>query len=178
MDPPDRVILVDEHDRPIGEAEKLEVHTGEGQRHRAFSVFLVDGDGRQLLQRRALGKYHFGGLWSNACCSHPRPGEDIARAAERRLREELGLSGLALEPVTRFEYKARDPASGLIEHEVDHVLVGRLDHDPTPERAEVEAFRWIRPAELDAELAAEPSAFTPWFPLALARLRDERPGLI
>src|SRR4051794_27812216 len=99
--PPDDIVLVDEHDRPLGTCAKLAAHRNGGTLHRAFSVFLFDSAGRMLLQQRAAGKYHFGGLWTNACCSHPRPGEAVADAARRRVREELGVE-VDLRPVLSF----------------------------------------------------------------------------
>jgi isopentenyl-diphosphate delta-isomerase type 1 len=158
----ERVILVDADDRPIGEAEKLEVHVGKGQRHRAFSVLLFDAEGRTLLQRRAAVKYHFAGRWANACCGHPRPGEDTTDAGRRRLVEELGIE-VSLVPRTSFTYRATDAVSGLTEHEIDHVLVGRFDGEAQPNPLEADAVRWIEPAALDAELRDRPDAFAPWF---------------
>jgi isopentenyl-diphosphate delta-isomerase type 1 len=161
----EQVVLVDENDTEVGVSEKLAAHLDGGRLHRAFSVFLFDGRGRVLLQRRAAGKYHFGGLWTNACCSHPRPGEEIIAAGRRRLREELGIEA-GLERVASFVYRASDEASGLTEHEFDHVLVGRFDGEPEPDPAEVDSWRWVDPQALQAELRANPERFTPWFPLA------------
>lgn len=167
----EQVILVDADDREVGTMGKLAAHENGGTRHRAFSVFIVDPQGRWLLQRRAEGKYHFPGLWTNACCSHPRPGEATAAAAHRRLREELGFD-CPLTERFQFEYKATSAAEGLTEHEMDHVFTGvyagAIRFDP----AEVAAVRWVEPAELNRETAAHPEAFTPWFKLALARARE------
>jgi isopentenyl-diphosphate delta-isomerase len=163
----DQVILVDELDRPLGAARKLQVHRAPGQLHRAFSVFVV-GSGQQiLLQRRSALKYHFPGLWTNACCGHPRPGEDLVPAAQCRLAEEMGL---VAEPraLGSFVYRAVDASTGLVEHELDHVLLARSDVQPTPDPAEVDDWRWIHREDLDAELYRHPDTFTPWFPLALA----------
>ena len=163
----ERVILVDERDRPAGEAEKLEVHR-QGRLHRAFSVFVLDGSGRVLLQRRATGKYHSGRLWSNTCCGHPRPGEDTLAAAGRRLAEEMGFQ-CPLKPAGAFVYRA--PLGDLVEHEYDHVFRGRFDGDPRPDPAEVEAWQWMPLEALEAELAARPEDYTVWLPEALKRLR-------
>ena len=166
----ERVILVDADDRAIGTAEKLDAHR-RALLHRALSVFLFDRAGRVLLQRRAAGKYHSPGLWSNACCSHPRPGEETAAAARRRLREELGVD-CALAHALTFTYRA-EVEGGLVEHEVDHVFVGRFDGEPRPDPAEVGAVEWAGPEDLRAALAAEPERFTKWLEPALSRLIAE-----
>src|SRR4051812_13717578 len=160
---PIEVVLVDADDREVGRAEKQAAHVS-GALHRAFSVFVFDGEGRTLLQRRASAKYHSGGLWSNACCGHPLPGEEVAHGARRRLGEELGID-CPLQAVARFPYRA-ELEGGLGEHEIDHVLAGRWSGTPRPDPAEVEAWRWISPAELEAELSDDPSRFTAWLPLA------------
>ncbi len=162
----ERVILVDERDRPAGEAEKLEVHR-QGKLHRAFSVFVLDACDRVLLQRRAAGKYHSGRLWSNTCCGHPRPGEDTRAAAQRRLVEEMGFQ-CALEPVAAFVYRA--PLGDLVEHEYDHVFRGRFDGEPRPDPREVEAWQWMPLVALEADLAAHPGDYSVWLPEALKRL--------
>jgi isopentenyl-diphosphate delta-isomerase len=147
--------------------DKLEVHRL-GLRHRAVSVFVMDGQ-RLLLQRRAMGKYHTPGLWANACCTHPRWGEAPADCAARRLREELGVEGLALEWRERVSYRA-EVGGGMVEDEVVELFVAeappglRLAPDP----AEVMETRWIGIAELRGEIAARPEAFTPWLRIYLA----------
>jgi isopentenyl-diphosphate Delta-isomerase len=156
----ERVILVDERDREIGTAPKLRAHR-EGALHRAISVFVLNGRGEMLLQRRAHAKYHSGGLWSNACCSHPRPGEETAAAAARRLKEEMGLR-TPLRWVHSFTYRAA-LADGLWEHEYDHVFVGRTDADPRPDPGEVAEWRWVAIDELSRELERHPERFTVWF---------------
>ena len=156
------VVLVDGDDRETGRAEKLWAHRNGGVRHRAFSVMLRNAAGEWLLQRRAAGKYHFPGLWSNTCCSHPRPGEGTEAAAHRRLREELGVD-CALEEAFVFEYRAESAATGLTEHEVDHVFVGTCGGAVRPDPAEVGEVRWASTAALDAEMAEAPERFTPWF---------------
>jgi isopentenyl-diphosphate Delta-isomerase len=167
----EQVILVDEHDREIGVREKLAAHENGGIRHRAFSVFIIDPAGRWLLQRRAAGKYHFPDLWTNACCSHPRPGEDTAAAAHRRLREELGFDCPLVERF-QFEYKATSAAEGLTEHELDHVFTGEHGGGVAPDPAEVGAVRWVDPAALEREVRDHPETFTPWFKIALERVRE------
>jgi isopentenyl-diphosphate delta-isomerase len=170
-------VLVDEQDRPVGYAPKLPPHQDGGRLHRAFSVFLFDRGGRMLLQRRARGKYHFGGLWTNACCSHPRRGQPVAAAAAARLRYEMGLDGSALagplSPLLTFVYRAHDPVSGLTEHELDHVFVGRFDGSPTPNPAEVMDWEWVDPYALRADVACRPERYTPWFKVVLDRVLDD-----
>lgn len=162
------MILVDSQDQAIGQGNKLDVHQ-RGLLHRAFSILVFDAQERLLLQRRADGKYHFARLWSNTCCGHPRPGENTLRAAQRRLREELGFV-TPLEEVTQFIYQAQDPRSGLTEHEYLHVFRGHYDLDPQPNPAEVSAWRRLSVARVRALLAKRPGRFTPWFALLFQRL--------
>jgi isopentenyl-diphosphate delta-isomerase len=158
------VVLVDQRDRERGTAPKLAVHRT-GALHRAFSVFVFDAAGRLLLQRRAAAKYHSGGLWTNTCCGHPRPGEAVVAAAERRLVEEMGFS-TTLRRVGAFTYRA-PVGGGLVEHEYDHVLVGAFDREPVPTPAEVDEWRWVAPDALRAECQEHPERFTSWFAQAL-----------
>lgn len=169
----ERVILVDADDREIGSEVKLRAHEL-GVLHRAISVFLFDDAGRVLLQRRAAGKYHSSGLWSNTCCGHPRPGESTAGAAARRLAEEMGIE-CALSPAFSFTYRA-DLGAGLIEHEVDHVFTGRFSGTPAPDQREVEAWGWMPMPMLLTESLAEPDRFSVWLPIALKELVDR--GLV
>ena len=169
------VVLVDDADTAIGTAEKMHVHRT-GQLHRAVSVFLFDARGWMWLQRRALHKYHSPGLWSNACCTHPRPGESVSTAAKRRVREELGSECSRLRSLFSFVYYA-PLEDGLIEHEYDHVFAGRLDLQPTPNPQEVDAVRCISLAELRREMNAQPECFTPWLRIAVEpvlRSRSQR----
>ncbi len=161
------MIVVDDADRAIGTEEKLAAHQPPGILHRALSVFLFDSTGRVLVQQRALTKHHFRGRWSNTCCTHPRPSEDVVAAGVRRLREEMGVRA-SLAQAGTFTYHAVDAASGLVEHELDHVLVGRFDGHPTPDPAEVHAWRWMEVSRLRRELAASPDRYTPWVEAALA----------
>ena len=162
-----RVVLVDRDDVAIGTAEKMQAHR-DGALHRAFSVFVFRPDGTMLLQRRAPGKYHSGGLWSNACCSHPYPGELVSHAARRRLREEMGLD-CELDHAFSFVYQAELDGE-LREHEYDHVFVGWCNAFPVPNLDEVDAWRDVPLDELSREVAADPSRFTVWFRIALPRL--------
>lgn len=161
------VVLVDGADRQVGTAEKLHAHR-EGMLHRAFSVFVLNSRREVLLQRRADGKYHTGGLWSNTCCGHPRPGEPLEEAARRRLEEEMGFR-CELQRVGEFVYRA-PLADGLEEHEYDHVFIGWYDGDPEPDPAEVSEWRWASAATLHRRLSAAPQAYTPWLAPALDQL--------
>lgn len=154
------VVLVDVHGNEAGLCEKLEAHRN-GLRHLAFSVFLLDSGGRWLLQRRAAGKYHSGGLWANACCGHPLHREPLAVGARRRLREELGVDCTLL-PLREFSYR-REVGGGLIENELVSVFVGQFDGALAPDPAEVSHVRWSDPAELFLKLRRDPDLFTVWF---------------
>ncbi|MBK8004525.1 MAG: isopentenyl-diphosphate Delta-isomerase [Gemmatimonadetes bacterium] len=164
LPPEEQVILVDPDNRPIGRLEKLRAHQ-EALLHRAFSVFVFDGRGRVLLQRRALGKYHSGGRWSNTCCGHPRPGEDTASAAVRRLGEEMGFT-CPLEQRFDFSYRAR-VGHGLMEHEHDTVFVGRYDGPLAPNPDEVAEWRHVAVPALLGELRRAPNRFTVWLRIIL-----------
>ena len=165
----DVLILVDERDNPVGFETKLAAHRGGGKLHRAFSVFIFNGRGLMLLQRRAAGKYHFGGLWTNACCSHPRRGESTADAARARLRLEFGFD-TPLQELFSFVYRAEDPASGLTEHEFDHVFRGTFDGTPRPNPDEIAEWKWVGPEELLADVKARPGDYTPWFKEVVERV--------
>lgn len=164
----DRVILVDTDDREVGTALKLPAHEA-GTLHRAFSIFVFDSKGRVMLQRRAVGKYHSGGLWTNTCCSHPHPGETTDAAAHRRLWEEMGFD-CPLKHAFHFIYRA-ELDHALTEHEFDHVYFGCFDGEPVLNRDEACDWRWLSPDALDSEIAANPSAFTVWFKIAWAECR-------
>jgi isopentenyl-diphosphate Delta-isomerase len=159
-----QVELVDENGVPVGSATVDVAHRAPGRLHRAFSVFLRDATGRVLLQQRAAVKTRFPLRWANTCCGHPLPGEEVAVAASRRLIEEIGVGGLELVEIGVYSYYAEDPASGRVEYEYDHVLLGDLPagHDPVPDPDEVAALRWVPVAELRAAIAADPRSYAPW----------------
>jgi isopentenyl-diphosphate Delta-isomerase len=156
------VELVDDEDRPVGTAEKLDAHR-RGLRHRAISVIVWNGRGELLLQQRAAGKYHSGGLWTNACCGHPRPGEGAALAAGRRLAEEMGFT-CPLTPLFRTHYRA-DVGNGLIEDEIVHGFGGRYDGLVRPVASEAQDIRWLAATALAADLETRAEAYTVWFRL-------------
>ncbi|MEU1779065.1 isopentenyl-diphosphate Delta-isomerase [Streptomyces abikoensis] len=158
--------LVNMQGETIGQAEKLSAHAHPGTLHRAFSVFLFTQDGRMLLQRRASTKYHSAGMWSNTCCGHPFPGEDPQMAAVRRVGEELGLSGVPLEPAGTVVYRHGDEASGLVEYEYNHLFVGVEDRAPSPAPDEVGETALVTADGLAALRADRP--FSAWFPTVLA----------
>lgn len=161
------VILVNEQDEPVGTMEKLEAHQ-KGLLHRAFSVFITNSRGELLLQQRALDKYHSGGLWTNTCCSHPLPDEDILTAAHRRLMEEMGFD-CDLEEIFSFTYRAEFD-NGLTEHEFDHVLIGRYDGPLQPDSSEVMDYKFASPDEVRRLLLTVPETFTHWFHIAFPKI--------
>lgn len=165
------VDVTDERGASVGTEDLLRAHQGAGRLHRAFSIFVFNSRGETLLQRRSPAKRTFPGLWSNACCSHPRPGWDLRSEADRRLQEEMGFT-VPVEEVGRFTYRAEDPASGLIEHEYDHVLIGWFDGVPEPDPSEVSEWAWTALADLEGALASEPERYTPWLKQALETVRD------
>jgi isopentenyl-diphosphate delta-isomerase len=160
----ERVILVDNLDNEIGTAGKLEAHRN-GQLHRAFSIFVFNENRQLLLQKRARTKYHSGGLWSNTCCGHPRPGESTPAAANRRLGEEFRFY-CELRNAFQFLYRT-ELTNALVEHEYDHVLVGRFDGDPLPDESEVEAWKWVGIDDLTADMAKYRSRYTYWLNSAM-----------
>jgi len=154
------VVLVDDDDRIIGTAPKLDAHQA-GALHRAFSIMVWDSAKRLLLQKRQAGKYHSGGLWTNACCGHPRPGEDVADAARRRLDEEMGFS-CPLTNIGTIRYRAALD-HGLTEHEIVHVFRGLYDGTVAPNPAEADGYQWARVEDVEADVAAMPRRFSVWF---------------
>jgi len=165
--PEELLILVDEEDNQIGVGEKQLVHE-KGLLHRCFSLFIFNSRGELLLQKRADGKYHCGGLWTNTCCSHPRDGETLERSIHRRLKEEMGFD-CPMEEKFHFIYKSKFD-NGLTEHEFDHAFVGKCDIVPEPDEDEVSAWQWISIEKLKKDIKKNPHKYTPWLKIALERL--------
>src|SRR6476661_738961 len=161
------VIMVNELDEAIGRMEKMAAHSS-GVLHRAFSVFIFNSKQEMLLQQRALKKYHSGGLWTNACCSHPLPGEDIEAAAHRRLLEEMGFD-TALQKAFSFTYHTSF-SNGLVENEYDHVFIGRYDGEIIPVANEVKDYCFMPLADIRDSIASHPAKYTEWFKIAFPKL--------
>ena len=163
----EQVILVDKNDNNIGKIGKLEAHQ-KGLLHRAISIFIFNSKNQMLIQRRSVHKYHTPGLWSNAACSHPRNNETTTHAAERRLKEEMGIK-CNLFYVFNFLYRA-EFSSGLIENELDHVYIGFSDKKPKPNPLEVGNYRYVNSNHLLNEINENPHIFTPWFKICVNRV--------
>jgi len=154
-----KVILVDRRDKVLGSEEKLKAHQL-GKLHRAFSIIVFNSRGQMMLQKRAKSKYHSGGLWTNACCSHPRPGKKLLPEARIRLRQEMGFS-CPLKEIFSFIYKVK--LGGLYEHEFDHVLVGKFDSKPDPNPKEAEEWKWTKINWLKKDVKKHPGDYAYWF---------------
>lgn len=167
----EQLILVDETDQEIGTAEKIFAHKN-ALLHRAFSVFIFrqnNGNVELLLQRRNRQKYHCGGLWTNTCCGHPRPGEKTMDAAMRRLQEEMGFQ-VPLEYVSTFQYTA-EFTNGLTEREIDHVFMAMVESPSIkPASEEVDDYRWDLVSAVQTDLKEHPEQYTPWFEQALCSI--------
>ena len=164
----EQVILVDEYDVSTGVMEKMEAHE-KAILHRALSVFIFNAKGEMLLQQRSLHKYHSGGLWTNSCCSHPRPGEDTLIAATRRLQEEMGFT-VPLSKVFDFVYHAKFE-NGLSEYEFDHVFVGKYDGEIAPDILEVNHYHYQPLSHIEIQLQNQPEMFTAWFHIAFPKVK-------
>jgi len=164
---PEEVILVNEQDEQTGTIEKMEAHR-KALLHRAFSVFIFNRKGEMLLQQRAMGKYHSPGLWTNTCCSHPRPGEEVEVAAERRLKEEMGIQ-TALSKVFDFIYRTEFD-NGLTEFEFDHVYTGTYDGLMNPDKQEVHDYCFRSMEDIEEDLEKCPERYSAWFKIAFPLL--------
>ncbi len=164
-----KVILVNDADEQIGEMEKMEAHL-KGSLHRAFSIFIFNSKGEMLLQQRALNKYHSKGLWTNACCSHPQPGEETATAALRRLKEEMGFETV-IEKLFDFVYAA-DLENGLKEYEFDHVFAGEYDGAIVANPEEVSDFCFKNISDIRQSLITHPKKYTVWFHIAFPKVEQ------
>lgn len=166
----ENVILVDAYDREIGTMEKMQAHR-EAALHRAFSVFILNENDEMLIHQRAHDKYHSGGLWTNACCSHPRPGESVEEAATRRLKEEMGMN-VHVEKKFSFIYHA-PLGNQLFEHELDHVLLGVSNESPQPNPEEVADWKYVSLYDLQKDIKENPKIYTAWFKIALPMVLRE-----
>jgi isopentenyl-diphosphate delta-isomerase len=171
------VELVDGNGQPTGTATVRAAHEPPGRLHRAFSVLLFDETGRTLLQRRAAAKTRFALRWGNACCGHPGPGVAVETAAAVRLAEELGITAVPLRPAGIYVYRAGDASTGRVEHEYDHVLLGRVPGGSAfqPDPDEIAELAWRSVDEVDAELATDPGRYAPWLAGVLAAWRAGPP---
>ena len=165
----EQVILVNEQDEALGVMEKMEAHE-KAFLHRAFSVFIFNEQNELLLQRRALSKYHSGGLWTNTCCSHPRPGEEVEDAAKRRLQEEMGFTA-ELTKAFSFVYKASF-SNGLTEYEFDHVFTGTYNGNVTVNKEEADTYAFRSFDEIILLLKQQPDTFTAWFHIAFPKVHN------
>ena len=163
-----QVILVDQFDNAIDTTEKLSAHESP-KLHRAFSIFIYH-EGKLLIQQRAHDKYHAGGMWANTCCSHPRPGEDLNAATERRLLEEVGITA-QLEEIFSFIYFYKFD-NGLYEYEYDHVFIGSYNGEFSPNPEEINTLEWIKAEDLLEDLLVSPEKYAPWFIAAAPRVID------
>jgi isopentenyl-diphosphate delta-isomerase len=168
----EEVVLVNENNEVSGYLEKLDAHQ-QGLLHRAISVIIFNARGEMLIQQRGLKKYHWAGIWSNTCCSHPRKGETFKEAAERRLFEELGFK-TPLTEAFHFIYKAYDQPSGLTEHEYDTVFTGTYNDTFEFNKNEISAIKWIQPAELEKDLEHSPEKYSFWFKIIMNELKNQK----
>ena len=164
----EEIILVDMFDKEIGTEEKLEAHR-QKKLHRAFSLFVADGRGNILLQKRAEGKYHSGGLWCNACCSHPRKGERLKDAVVRRTKEELGID---IDPHELFHFIYFEDFGDLAEYELDHVFLAQYTGEVQADPSEIAETRWVSIFDLKEELEQHPERFAAWFQIAAPRVLE------
>lgn len=164
------IILVDTHDQQVGVMGKLETHQ-KGLLHRAFSIIVKNDKGEVMLQKRAIGKYHSGGLWTNTCCGHPRDGEELSSAVHRRLKEEMGFD-CPLKEILTFTYEA-DLDKGLKENEFLHVFTGEYNDEPILNPEEAEGWKWIPTDELKKDIAHNPNDYTYWFKVVLEKIEED-----
>jgi isopentenyl-diphosphate Delta-isomerase len=161
------IILVNEKDQQIGIGFKMNVHK-KGLLHRAFSVFIFNSKNELLLQKRAKAKYHSGGLWTNTCCGHPKPGQEIMEAASIRLQEEMGFT-CSLTDIFNFIYKA-ELDHNMIEHEFDYAFIGNFDKTPVPNVTEVEDWKWVNLQDLIQDIKKNPEIYSYWFKQSLSKV--------
>lgn len=167
----ERLIIVDENDQVLGYKTKAESHQGAGILHRAFSIFIFDSRGRLLVQKRSGQKQLWPLYWSNSCCSHPRKGEIIEEAAQRRLKEELGIE-TPLKFLYKFQYSAAYENIGS-ENEMCSVLVGKSSDSVSPNEHEIAEWKFVDVDELDRDMRENPDHYTPWFKMEWERIKKE-----
>jgi len=165
----EQVVLVDEQGNELGLMGKTEAHE-KGLLHKAISVIIFNSKGEMLIQQRAFSKYHWAGIWSNTCCSHPRAGESFADAAKRRLKEELGIT-TPLKQEFFFTYQAKDEKSGLTEHEYDWVFTGTFDDTFEYNKHEINDIIWMSKEALEKDMSEHPDQYSFWFPIILDNMR-------
>lgn len=165
----EEVILVNEKDEETGRMEKYTAHQ-KGLLHRAFSIFIFNSKGEMLLQKRAEKKYHSGGLWTNTCCSHPKPGEEILDSAMRRLKEEMGFQ-TPLKKIFEFTYRAGFD-NGLTEHEFDHVFAGEYNGLITVDQKEISDYCYKEMSDIKESLKSHPDKYAVWFQLAFPQIEN------
>lgn len=168
------VVLVNDKDEEVGKMEKLETHQ-KALLHRAFSIFIFNKKGEWLLQQRALSKYHSAGLWSNACCSHPRFGEDPLKGAHRRLNEEMGFD-CDLDYLFKFQYFAPNIGPNITENEIDHIFIGKYDGKVISNLDEVMAWKWVTRDTLASDLQKNPTIYTFWLKTIFEKVKRETKG--
>ena len=165
----ENVILVNKNDEQIGLMPKMEAHE-KAVLHRAFSVFVMNDNGETMLQQRAAHKYHSPLLWTNTCCSHQRDGETNIEAGKRRLQEEMGFT-TQLKEIVSFIYKAPFD-NGLTEHELDHVMMGFFNEEPIINEEEVASWKWMKPADIQKDIAEHPELYTAWFKIIFEKFYE------
>jgi len=173
---PEQIIIVDEQDNQIGLEKKLYAHQ-KGLLHRAISVFIFNSKNELLLQQRAINKYHCGGLWSNSCCTHPKPEESVENAAHRRLYEEMGIK-TNLEKIGTISYKIFIKENNLHENELDHLFIGNYEANPQINPDEVSNFKWISLPVLLNDISSNSKLYTPWFKIILPKILIKLPFTI
>jgi isopentenyl-diphosphate delta-isomerase len=166
----EKVIIIDKNNRIIGTEEKLKAHQT-GKLHKAFSVLIFNKNNQLLLQQRAKTKYHCGGLWSNTCCSHPRPNESLIKGANRKLKQEMGFN-CKLKKLFSFTYKIKLD-NQLIEHEYDTIFIGTYEKDPKPNSQEVMNYKWLTLEQIKKEISRKPKKYTPWFKIIIKKFREQ-----
>ncbi len=171
----DHVVLVDSTDKELGIMEKMQAHQ-QGVLHRAFSVFIMNDNKELLLQKRASSKYHSPGLWTNTCCSHPQQGEAVLDAGQERLHQEMGFT-VPLTALFSFIYQAQFD-NNLIEHELDHVLLGNYNEAPVINSSEVDDYKWMGLPELHTDIKANPQMYTVWFKIVFEQFLQSYTNIV